>query len=184
MLWSSPTTICILHILFHFSPYSTNSLFNQLFNDWWWLTQVGLWGAYNRDNTIWSYISSCNHKNIINSIPIKSNGYSSLITNPNHILDELKGHFHVWHAWWHYIVPTPKKNKLEIWMKKINPNNIQKVSKSTYNEYHISTINKQLHLFSSIFLPYMCFRIQLYWSRLTLKLCRLQNKSILKPYHK
>jgi hypothetical protein len=62
----------------HFSPHNTNSLFNQLLNDSWWLTHFKLWGACDWDTIARPHILSCSHRDTINLIPTGSISCSSL----------------------------------------------------------------------------------------------------------
>jgi len=75
---SSPTAaFFVLYTFFHFIPHNTNSLFNQLINDPWWLTCAKLSGVYGQDTTTQPHISGHSHKDIINLISVESTGCSN-----------------------------------------------------------------------------------------------------------
>ena len=77
---SSPpiSSYIFLHIGPQIEHCSSNLLLKQLFNDWLWLPQAGLWSAYSQETTVQPHISSRSHRDNIKLIPIESIDCSSL----------------------------------------------------------------------------------------------------------
>lgn len=153
-------------------------MFNQLLNNWWWLTRAGLWGAYSQDIITWSHISSHSHRDIVNPIPIGYIGCFSLQPQIQIIFQISWRVLSMFCTHSSIILFLHHRKQVRDMDEKTLVHTIYiKVLKSTYNKRLSLTIDKLLYPFSCILPPYMCFHLQLHQRRLAPKMSSLQNKS-------